>query len=82
MNNHACCRRLFHSRTCFVTAMGPLKRFPVTMNEVLLRGCMLRNSDFVHGMVIYTGPETRIQKNAAKTPLKVGAYLHNVALAA
>lgn len=62
--------------------MGPLKRFPVTMNEVLLRGCMLRNSDFVHGMVIYTGPETRIQKNAAKTPLKVGAYLHNVALAA
>jgi len=48
--------------------------FPVTMNEVLLRGCMLKNSGSVYGMVIYTGDETRIQQNAAKIPFKVGAY--------
>jgi len=47
---------------------------PVTMNEVLLRGCMLKNSGAVYGLVIYTGDETRIQRNAAKVPFKVGAY--------
>lgn len=41
------------------------------MNEVLLRGCMLKNSGSVYGMVIYTGDETRIQQNAAKIPFKV-----------
>lgn len=46
---------------------------PVTMNEMLLRGCMLKNSGFITGLVVYTGKETRIQMNAAKTPLKVGA---------
>ena len=44
------------------------------MNEVLLRGCILKNTGSVYGMVIYTGDETRIQQNAAKTPFKVGAY--------
>ena len=43
------------------------------MNEMLLRGCMLKNSNFIVGLVVYTGKETRIQMNAAKTPLKVGA---------
>jgi len=42
------------------------------MNEMLLRGCMLKNSHYVAGLVVYTGKETRIQMNAAKTPLKVG----------
>lgn len=32
---------------------------------------------YIAGMVIYTGKETRIQMNAAKTPLKVGeSYPH------
>ena len=44
------------------------------MNEMLLRGCMLKNSGYVMGLVVYTGRETRIQMNAAKTPLKVGAF--------
>lgn len=48
---------------------------PVTMNEMLLRGCMLKNSKAIAGLVIYTGKETRIQMNAAKTPLKVGGCL-------
>lgn len=67
-------------RGCFSYAPGEAdpsaapSSFPVTMNEVLLRGCMLKNSGSVFGMVVYTGDETRIQKNAAKTPFKVGAY--------
>lgn len=42
------------------------------MNEMLLRGCMLKNTGFVLGLVVYTGRETRIQRNAAKTPNKIG----------
>jgi magnesium-transporting ATPase (P-type) len=45
----------------------------VTMNEILLRGCTLKNSGRVHGVVIYTGHESRIQKNAASPPRKTGA---------
>lgn len=43
------------------------------MNEVLLRGCTLKNSGFVIGLVVYTGPESRIQMNAAEPPRKQGA---------
>ncbi|EFN58106.1 hypothetical protein CHLNCDRAFT_20630, partial [Chlorella variabilis] len=53
---------------------GKAQLIPVTMNEMLLRGCMLRNTEYIAGMVIYTGKETRIQMNAAKTPLKVGSF--------
>lgn len=52
----------------------PSVDIPVTMNEVLLRGCMLKNSKAIAGLVVYTGKETRIQMNAAKTPLKVGSF--------
>ena len=45
---------------------------PVTMSEMLLRGCMLKNSHYVVGMVVYTGRESRIQMNSSHTPLKVG----------
>lgn len=52
------------------------------MNEVLLRGCTMKNSGKVHGVVIYTGPESRIQMNAASPPKKTGVLsskrtLHN-----
>jgi magnesium-transporting ATPase (P-type) len=45
------------------------------MNEMLLRGCTLKNSGCIHGLVVYTGPESRIQMNAAAPPKKVGALL-------
>ena len=47
----------------------------MTTNEMLLRGCMLKNSNYVLGLVVYTGKESRIQMNAAKTPNKVGETL-------
>lgn len=42
------------------------------MNEMLLRGCTLKNTGHVLGLVVYTGEETRIQMNSATTPLKYG----------
>lgn len=49
------------------------RSMPVTMNEMLLRGCTLKNTGHVLGLVVYTGEETRIQMNSAETPLKYGA---------
>ena len=46
---------------------------PVTINELLLRGCTLKNSGFILGLVIYTGAETRIQMNSTAPPRKQGA---------
>ncbi|KAK9806980.1 hypothetical protein WJX72_009386 [[Myrmecia] bisecta] len=46
----------------------------VTMNEMLLRGCTLKNSGHVLGLVVYTGAETRIQMNAASPPRKLGSF--------
>ena len=39
-------------------------------SHLLLRGCHLRNTDWVVGMVIYTGAECKIRLNAGKTPSK------------
>lgn len=33
---------------------------PLTPNQVLLRGCMLRNTDQILGVAIFTGHETKV----------------------
>ncbi|CAE6450639.1 unnamed protein product [Rhizoctonia solani] len=51
---------------------GPIedKVEPVTINEVLLRGCTLRNTDWVIGLVLFTGADTKIMLNGGATPSK------------
>ena len=46
---------------------------PVDMNGMLLRGTTLKNSGRIVGLAVYTGPESRIQMNAAPPPRKRGA---------
>ena len=48
----------------------------VSMNDLLLRGCTLKNSGYVMGLVVYTGRETRIQMNSSEPPRKQGATPH------
>jgi phospholipid-translocating ATPase len=43
---------------------------PATINNLLLRGCSLRNTDWVIGVVVFTGSETKIMLNAGVTPTK------------
>ncbi|KAL6765132.1 hypothetical protein V8C86DRAFT_2461703 [Haematococcus lacustris] len=43
------------------------------MNEMLLRGCLLKNSRWVLGLVVYAGPDSRIQMNTSRPPLKAGS---------
>lgn len=43
---------------------------PITINSMLLRGCNLRNTEWVLGVVIFTGQETKIMLNSGNTPSK------------
>ncbi|KNC98070.1 phospholipid-translocating P-type ATPase, flippase [Spizellomyces punctatus DAOM BR117] len=45
-------------------------RIPLTITTLLLRGCILRNTEWVIGLVINTGNNTKIRMNAGKTPSK------------
>ena len=42
----------------------------VSINNLLLRGCTLRNTDWAIGIVAFTGDETKIMMNAGITPSK------------
>ncbi|KAH3904796.1 phospholipid-transporting ATPase [Parastagonospora nodorum] len=49
-----------------VTVNG--KQAPITLNEIVFRGSVLRNTPDAVGMVIYSGEECRIRMNANKNP--------------
>lgn len=42
----------------------------ISINNMLLRGCNLRNTDWVLGVVMFTGFDTKIMMNAGITPSK------------
>ncbi|EFW99129.1 phospholipid-translocating p-type ATPase-like protein [Grosmannia clavigera kw1407] len=43
---------------------------PITIDNVLLRGCNLRNTEWALGVVLFTGHDTKIMMNAGETPSK------------
>lgn len=49
---------------------GKEKIIPLDINSILLRGCTLRNTDWVIGIVAYTGAETKLMMNQGETPSK------------
>ena len=44
--------------------------------KFLLRGCTLKNTDWIIGMVVYTGHDTKILKNTHKTEMKKSYLEH------
>ena len=44
--------------------------FSLDHNNLLLRGTSLRNTDWVYGLVIYSGHDTRIMMNSSKARTK------------
>lgn len=49
---------------------GKALRAAVTLNTVLLRGTVVRNTDWVVGVVIMTGRDSKIVMNSGGTPSK------------
>lgn len=45
-------------------------RAPLSADQLLLRGAMLRNTPWVYGSVVYTGHETKLMQNSAAAPSK------------
>lgn len=37
---------------------------PLDANQILLRGSSLRNTDYIYGIAVYTGHESKIMKNS------------------
>lgn len=50
--------------------VNPDEKEAITNDNVLLRGCTLRNTKWIIGVVIYTGAETKIVLNSGVTPEK------------
>lgn len=46
------------------------KEYPLSPDQMLLRGATLRNTGWIHGVVIFTGHETKLMRNATATPIK------------
>lgn len=46
------------------------KKFPLYYENFLLRGSSLRNTDWIYGVVTYTGHDTRIMRNSTSARAK------------
>ncbi|KAJ4392145.1 aminophospholipid translocase [Gnomoniopsis smithogilvyi] len=46
------------------------KELALNPEQLLLRGATLRNTPWIHGVVVFTGHETKLMRNATATPIK------------
>lgn len=49
---------------------GGEKELSLSPEQLLLRGATLRNTPWVHAIVVFTGHETKLMRNATATPIK------------
>ncbi|XP_006863232.1 PREDICTED: probable phospholipid-transporting ATPase FetA-like [Chrysochloris asiatica] len=45
-------------------------KYLLDQDKLLLRGCTIRNTDWCYGLVIYTGPDTKLMQNSGKSTFK------------
>jgi phospholipid-transporting ATPase len=43
---------------------------PLSVDQMLLRGSSLRNTEYIYGVVVFTGHETKIMKNSVRSKAK------------
>ena len=47
-----------------------LARYALDNDKILLRGCVLRNTQWCYGVVIFAGRDTKLMQNSGKTKFK------------
>jgi len=52
------------------TLQTELDLYPLDQNCLLLRGSSLKNTDWVYGLIVYTGHETRVMMNSSSSRIK------------
>ncbi|KAF8514608.1 aminophospholipid-transporting P-type ATPase [Gautieria morchelliformis] len=52
------------------TPSGTPKQVPLGPDQMLLRGAQLRNTPWCYGLVVFTGHETKLMRNATAAPIK------------
>lgn len=57
---------------------GGEKELSLAPDQLLLRGATLRNTPWIYGLVVFTGHETKLMRNATATPIKKTAVEHMV----
>jgi magnesium-transporting ATPase (P-type) len=67
-----------NNNTTTTAAGGSNTVLPLDAKNLLLRGSVLRNTPWVHGLVVYTGVETKIMMNSRPTPSKLSKIEHTV----
>ncbi|VVT49577.1 uncharacterized protein SAPINGB_P002338 [Magnusiomyces paraingens] len=53
-----------------------VREIPLSPDQLLLRGATLRNTQWIHGLVVFTGHETKLMRNATAAPIKRTAVEH------
>jgi phospholipid-transporting ATPase len=59
-----------YEATLTMQAGGGEKELALTPEQLLLRGATLRNTPWIHGVVVFTGHETKLMRNATAAPIK------------
>ena len=58
--------------------LNSTEKQPLSQKHLLLRGCSLQNTDFINGIVIYTGHESKIMLNSKSAPSKSSNVLRKM----
>lgn len=59
-----------YEATLTMKAGGSEKEVSLQPDQLLLRGATLRNTPWLHGIVVFTGHESKLMRNATATPIK------------
>lgn len=59
-----------YEATLTMQSGGGEKELALNPEQLLLRGATLRNTPWIHGVVVFTGHETKLMRNATATPIK------------
>ena len=66
------CRRMniFHARSTFTFFFSRFYRYVLDNDKIILRGCVIKNTQWCYGVVIFAGQDTKLMQNSGKTKFK------------